>query len=51
MEGTITGEHGIGLYLRDVLQEEVGVNAIDMMRKVNFISSLLLSGAQASWLG
>ena len=36
MEGTVTGEHGIGLFLRDVLQEEVGESAIDMMRKVSF---------------
>ena len=34
MEGTVTGEHGIGLMLRDELEEEVGENAIDMMRKV-----------------
>ena len=35
MEGTITGEHGIGLNLRDMLQVELGENAIDMMRKVS----------------
>ena len=35
MEGTITGEHGIGLTLRDMLQVELGENAIDMMRKVS----------------
>lgn len=34
MEGTVTGEHGIGLALRDLLEEELGENAIDMMRKV-----------------
>lgn len=34
MEGTITGEHGIGLNLRDMLQVELGEEAIDMMRKV-----------------
>jgi D-lactate dehydrogenase (cytochrome) len=35
MEGTVTGEHGIGLALRDILVEELGGDAIDMMRKVN----------------
>lgn len=34
MEGTITGEHGIGLNLRDMLEAETGKNAVDMMRKV-----------------
>ena len=34
LEGTITGEHGIGLKLRDMLVEEVGEEAVDMMRKV-----------------
>lgn len=34
LEGTVTGEHGIGLKLRDLLVEEVGDNAVDMMRKV-----------------
>ena len=36
MEGTVTGEHGIGLALRDVLEEELGENATDMMRKVSW---------------
>lgn len=35
MEGTVTGEHGIGLALRDVLEEELGEGATDMMRKVS----------------
>lgn len=35
LEGTITGEHGIGLSLRDLLTEEIGVNATDMMRRVS----------------
>ena len=34
MEGTITGEHGIGLNLRDMLQYELGEDAVNMMRKV-----------------
>ncbi|KAL8701529.1 MAG: hypothetical protein Q9201_004858 [Fulgogasparrea decipioides] len=32
LEGTITGEHGIGLKLRDLLVEEVGESAVEMMR-------------------
>lgn len=36
MEGTVTGEHGIGLALRDVLEEELGESATDMMRKVSW---------------
>lgn len=35
MEGTITGEHGIGLSLRDMLVYELGDQAVDMMRKVD----------------
>jgi D-lactate dehydrogenase (cytochrome) len=34
MEGTITGEHGIGLSLRDMLQEEIGLTGVDMTRRV-----------------
>ncbi len=34
MEGTITGEHGIGLSLRDMLREEIGDSGVDMTRKV-----------------
>ncbi|GAB7366475.1 hypothetical protein MBLNU230_g8269t1 [Neophaeotheca triangularis] len=34
MEGTATGEHGVGLVKRDYLEHEVGVEAVDMMRKM-----------------
>jgi D-lactate dehydrogenase (cytochrome) len=34
MEGTITGEHGIGLPLRDMLIEEIGNSGVDMTRGV-----------------
>lgn len=34
MEGTITGEHGIGLEHRDMLVEELGQESIDTMRKI-----------------
>ena len=35
LEGTVTGEHGIGLGLRDMLVHEVGESAVDMMRRVS----------------
>ena len=34
MEGTVTGEHGVGLALRDLLQHELGENAVDVMRRI-----------------
>lgn len=34
MEGTVTGEHGVGLALRDLLEVELGENAVDMMRRI-----------------
>lgn len=34
MEGTVTGEHGVGLVKRDYLKEELGENAVDLMRRV-----------------
>jgi len=37
MEGTITGEHGIGLSLRDMLLEEIGTAGVDMTRKVRSV--------------
>jgi len=36
MEGTCTGEHGIGLVKRDYLPHEVGESTVDAMRKVCF---------------
>lgn len=34
MEGTATGEHGVGLVKRDYLESELGKTTVDMMRKV-----------------
>ena len=34
MEGTATGEHGVGLVKRDYLPHEIGDGAVDLMRKV-----------------
>ncbi len=34
MEGTVTGEHGVGLVKRDYLDHELGETTVDAMRKV-----------------
>ncbi|KAF2839472.1 FAD-binding domain-containing protein [Patellaria atrata CBS 101060] len=34
MEGTATGEHGVGLVKRDYLEHEIGKDAVDAMRKL-----------------
>jgi D-lactate dehydrogenase (cytochrome) len=34
LEGTVTGEHGVGLKLRDALEEEVGVVGTAVMRGI-----------------
>lgn len=34
MEGTVTGEHGVGLVKRDYLAHELGGSTVDAMRKV-----------------
>lgn len=41
MEGTVTGEHGVGLIKRDYLAHEMGETTVDAMRKVS--SSILIS--------
>lgn len=35
MEGTATGEHGVGLVKRDYLEHEIGASGVDLMRKVS----------------
>lgn len=35
MEGTVTGEHGVGLVKRDYLNHELGESTVDTMRKVS----------------
>jgi FAD/FMN-containing dehydrogenase len=40
MEGTVTGEHGVGLIKRDYLDHELGVSTVDAMRKVSSLSSV-----------
>ncbi|KAF7595465.1 D-lactate ferricytochrome c oxidoreductase [Aspergillus hancockii] len=34
MEGTVTGEHGVGMVKRDYLEHELGKTAVDTMREV-----------------
>ncbi|KAL4945983.1 hypothetical protein BDV06DRAFT_209127 [Aspergillus oleicola] len=34
MEGTVTGEHGVGLIKRDYLRHEVGESTVDVMRRL-----------------
>jgi D-lactate dehydrogenase (cytochrome) len=34
MEGTVTGEHGVGLIKRDYLNHELGESTVDAMRRV-----------------
>jgi D-lactate dehydrogenase (cytochrome) len=34
LEGTVTGEHGVGMIKRDYLPHEVGQSTVDLMRKV-----------------
>ena len=38
----MTGEHGIGLALREMLEEELGQSATDMMRKVRCATTMNL---------
>ena len=37
MEGTVTGEHGVGLIKRDYLAHETSESTVDAMRKVSSI--------------
>ena len=36
LEGTISGEHGIGIVKRNHLEEELGEDTVDLMRKLKF---------------
>jgi D-lactate dehydrogenase (cytochrome) len=48
MEGTVTGEHGVGLVKRDYLDHELGVTTVDAMRKVCLYSPLVLHNTHQS---
>jgi hypothetical protein len=39
MEGTVTGEHGVGMIKRDYLDHELGESTVDAMRKVKIFYS------------
>ncbi|KAI1022445.1 hypothetical protein LB503_000348 [Fusarium chuoi] len=41
MEGTVTGEHGVGLVKRDYLPHELGESTVDAMRQVRNIAHIL----------
>lgn len=52
MDGTCTGEHGIGLHKRDYLVEEVGADTVDVMRKIKHAldpDNILNPGKVFSW--
>lgn len=45
MEGTVTGEHGVGLVKRDYLAHETSEATVDAMRKVCCQAAQPLSNA------
>jgi FAD/FMN-containing dehydrogenase len=53
MEGTVTGEHGVGLVKRDYLNHELGETTVDAMRKVisnsNRLVAFVLTTSSSSW--
>lgn len=44
MEGTVTGEHGVGLVKRDYLPHELGQSTVDSMRKVKSLFTCFDNG-------
>lgn len=44
MEGTVTGEHGVGLVKRDYLPHELSQSTVDTMRKVKPLFTYLNYG-------
>lgn len=44
MEGTVTGEHGVGIVKRDYLNHELGETTVDAMRKVRDVIVEMISG-------
>lgn len=49
MEGTVTGEHGVGLVKRDYLEHELGESTVDAMRRVSpFTTPVMYALHQAS---
>ena len=50
MEGTVTGEHGVGLVKRDYLEHELGQSTVDLMRKVGRKFSLIVMRLLMIWI-
>lgn len=50
MEGTVTGEHGVGLVKRDYLEHELGESTVDAMRRVGHIYNTCLLSWRTSTL-
>lgn len=48
MEGTVTGEHGVGLVKRDYLNHELGETTVDAMRKVRYFPNSVLQELHAN---
>lgn len=48
MEGTVTGEHGVGLIKRDYLEHELGVEAVNTMRRVSIFFPFSICVTQSS---
>jgi hypothetical protein len=46
MEGTVTGEHGVGLIKRDYLNHELSESTVDAMRRVSSALPLLCCYSQ-----
>jgi hypothetical protein len=49
MDGTVTGEHGVGLKKREYLREELGEETVDAMRKVSFNVPSPLTSRLTPW--
>ncbi|MDI1490317.1 MAG: D-lactate ferricytochrome c oxidoreductase [Ramalina farinacea] len=53
MEGTVTGEHGVGMGKRDYLASEMGQSTVDAMRKARHASTKpfteMESGVKGRW--
>jgi D-lactate dehydrogenase (cytochrome) len=43
MEGTVSGEHGVGLVKRDYLEHELGESTVDAMRRVSLAIHFLIN--------